>query len=387
MTQIDNEIRPLVGIRGVATAWVVLFHMHLLLFRMLPSTKPLEDILNSAMLAVDFFFMLSGFIICYRYLDQLSSPSRERTARYLALRFARIWPVHAVMVIAFVLYHWWAVRNLGYGLSADNVDLRNVLLNLVMWQELPPGTTINSPSWSLAPEFGAYFAFPLMALVLARIRSWRFAFTAAVVVLVVGATRLWFLYEELGAEGAMGSSYWVPWLRIAICFTVGCLLNVGWRLLPESLRRGRGWDVTALAAMAGVLVTVALVERGEEFRAPVAAYPFLALTVIACGGATGIVARVLGSRVMEWSGRVSYSLYLTHYLVIIVAYSTLVRHGAIGLPRAERALLVLAVLAAIIAVGAATYYLVEEPSRKGLRRVTQRHLGRVPPPEPATRAM
>ena len=125
MTQIDNEIRPLVGIRGIATAWVVLFHMHLLLFRMLPSTKPLEDILNSAMLAVDFFFMLSGFIICYRYLDQLSSPSRERTARYLALRFARIWPVHAVMVIAFVLYHWWAVRNLGYGLSADNVDLRN----------------------------------------------------------------------------------------------------------------------------------------------------------------------------------------------------------------------------------------------------------------------
>jgi peptidoglycan/LPS O-acetylase OafA/YrhL len=223
-----------------------------------------------------------------------------------------------------------------------------------------------------------------MAIWLARIRSWRLAFIAAVVVLGVGTTRLWFLYEELGAGGAMGSSYWVPWLRIAICFTVGCLLNVGWRLLPDSLRRGRGWDVTALAAMAGVGVTVWIVERGEQFRAPVAAYPFLALTVLACAGATGVVSVVLSSRVMEWLGRISYSVYLTHFLVIIVAYSNLVRHGAVGLPRAERGLLVLAVLAAIIAIGAATYYLIEEPARKGLRRVTQRSLGRVPPPEPVT---
>jgi len=317
MTEITHEIRPLVGVRGVATVWVVVFHMNPMLFVLLPSTRPTENYLSAAMLMVDFFFILSGFIITYRYLDQLSSPTRQRVGRYLALRFARIWPVHAVMVIAFVLYHWWAVRNLGYGLSADNVDLRNVLLNLVMWQELPPGTTINPPSWSLAPEFGAYFAFPLMALVLVRIRSWRFAFIAAAVVLVVGATQLWFLYEELGAGGAMESSYWVPWLRIATCFTAGCLLNIGWRLLPEAVRRGRGWDLTALAAVAGLLVTVAIVERGDVFRAPVAAYPFLALAVLGCAGATGIVARVLGSRVVEWWGRISYLVYLTHFLVSI----------------------------------------------------------------------
>jgi peptidoglycan/LPS O-acetylase OafA/YrhL len=384
MTEITREIRPLVGIRGAATAWVVLFHMNPLLFALLPSTRPTEDYLSSAMLMVDFFFILSGFIITYRYLDQLSSTTRQRVGRYLALRFARIWPVHAVVLLAFVAYDQWSVRHLGYGLASDNVDLRNVLLNLAMWHQLPPGTPINLPSWSLAPEFGAYFAFPLVAWVLFRIRSWRLAFIVAAVVLSVGGIRLWFLYDSLGPDA--GSSYWVPWLRIATCFTVGCLLNIGWRLLPEDRRRGRAWDVVAFASMLCVLVTVAIVAQGDGFRVPMATYPFLALTVLGCAGATGIVARVLGGRVMEWSGRISYSVYLTHFLVIIWANSYLIRHGALGLPREQRALLILGVLVLVLVVGVATYHLVEEPSRKGLRRLTNRHLGRVPPPEPVTPA-
>jgi peptidoglycan/LPS O-acetylase OafA/YrhL len=382
LTEITHEIRPLVGIRGVATAWVVLFHLHPLLFVLLPSTEPSRDFLNSALLMVDFFFILSGFIITYRYLDQLSSPTRQRVGRYLALRFARIWPVHAVVLVAFVAYEKWSVSQLGYGLESANVDARNVFLNLVMWHQLPPGTPINLPSWSLAPEFGAYFAFPLVAILLIRIRSWRFAFAAAAVVLVAGATRLWFMYEALGPDG--GSSYWVPWLRIATCFTAGCLLNIGWRLLPDAVRRNRRWDLVALGGMAAVLVTIAVVERGEEYHVPVAAYPFLALTVLACAGATGFMSRLLGSRVMEWSGRISYSVYLTHFLVIVWANNYLIRHGAIGLPRAQRALLILVVLVAVVLVGVATYHLVEEPSRKGLRRLTHRSLGRVPPPEPVT---
>jgi peptidoglycan/LPS O-acetylase OafA/YrhL len=385
LTEITHEIRPLVGIRGIATAWVVLFHLHPMMFDFLPSTRPTRDFLFSATLMVDFFFVLSGFIISYRYLDQLSSPTRQRVGRYLALRFARIWPVHAVVLLAFVAYQKWSVSNLGYGLESDNVDAENVFLNLVMWHQLPPGTPINLPSWSLAPEFGAYFAFPLVAMLLIRIRSWRVAFAAAAVVLTVGGIRLWFLYEALGPSG--GSSYWPPWVRIATCFTVGCLINIGWRLLPDRARRNPRWDVVALVSMAAVLVTIAIVERGEVYRVPLATYPFLALTVLACAGSTGFMARFLGSRVMEWSGRISYSVYLTHFLVIVIANSYLRRHGAIGLPREERALLILGVLVAVVLVGVATYHLVEEPSRKGLRRLTNRHLGRVPPPEPVTPTM
>jgi peptidoglycan/LPS O-acetylase OafA/YrhL len=96
------------------------------------------------------------------------------------------------------------------------------------------------------------------------------------------------------------------------------------------------------------------------------------------------VAKVLGSRVVEWSGRISYSVYLTHFLVIVIANNYLRRHGATALPREERALLVLGTLALVLLVGVAAYHLVEEPSRKGLRRLTNRHLGRVPPPEPVT---
>ena len=100
--------------------------------------------------------------------------------------------------------------------------------------------------------------------------------------------------------------------------------------------------------------------------------PFLGLIVLACAGATGPVAKFLGSCVIEWGGRVSYSVYMTHYLVIIVTFNVLSRLEMGTKPFAVRGLSYALVLALIVVVGVGTYYVVEEPARKYLRRVEQR---------------
>ena len=374
MTEMPDEIRPLVGIRGLATAWVVGYHMFPILYLLAPSTGTRVNYLASSLIMVDFFFMLSGFIITFRYLDSFAELSGRNTMRYLSLRFARIWPVHAVMLLAFLLYGAWSEWALGYGLEADNTSVGNVLANLAMLHEIPPATTINPPSWSLAPEFAAYLAFPLLALLLVKVRTAEVAGAAAIVILAGGTALLWWLYEVNGSDG---SAYALAWPRIAVCFPVGCLIAIGWRKLSRWQREDTDWDSVALFGFAATAFVVWVFNRAGEFEPPVLAFPFLALVVLGCAGSTGIVATVLGHPVLEWCGRVSYSVYLTHFLVIIAVYGVLVRHGAQGTPQIVRLLILIGVMALIVAAGALSYYAVEEPSRKALRRLTHRRWGRV----------
>ena len=89
MTRIDGEIRSLVGVRALAAVFVVAFHLHVTLTLLAPGAEPGVKVLNAAAdRAVDFFFILSGFIITERYLADLGSPRWPRVRHFLTLRFA-----------------------------------------------------------------------------------------------------------------------------------------------------------------------------------------------------------------------------------------------------------------------------------------------------------
>ena len=69
-------------------------------------------------------------------------------------------------------------------------------------------------------------------------------------------------------------------------------------------------------------------DPSPTFYLPPAGLPFLCLIVVGCAGATGWVARALSGRVIVWGGRISYSIYLTHY-VVALAYVEVVRRNDI----------------------------------------------------------
>jgi peptidoglycan/LPS O-acetylase OafA/YrhL len=362
----SNDTRPLMGIRGLACAVVVIFHVYPILFLLLPATRGSFNELATAMLAVDFFFMLSGFVIALKYVDELARPNRRALRRFAVARVARIWPLHVAMVAAFLAYDVAARAIFDYGLEGDTSGL-NVVANLFMLHEFGPFEAINVPSWSMAPELGAYLAFPLLAPALARAgRSRSAAVSLLVVWLAVGVWTLRTAYLGLDVDDW---SHLVAWMRVAVSFPVGCLLAMLWRGLPARARWSKSWDVAAaLAAAAAVIISVGL-NRGAEFHEPVIAYPFLALLVIACAGACGPVAGFLGSGPIHWLGKMSYSVYLTHYLVVIVFFALLVRADAASASLWFRLVLLALLGATILLVGALANATVEEPARRNIRKL------------------
>lgn len=362
MTRIDGEIRSLVGVRAFAAAFVVAFHLHVTLTQLAPGAAPGVKVLNVAGdRAVDFFFMLSGFIITERYLVDLARPTWHRIRHFLTLRFARIWPVHAAVVVGFLAWDWLS-RLLGVqGLVAVDVGASNTALNLLMLHQVPPGTPINLPAWSIGVEFGAYLFFPIAAMVFIRVRTAAAAFGAAAFVLVVGALLVVRLASTLEPNAAY---YVLPWARAVLGFIGGCLLNIGWRAL-RARKYGSGWDVVILITTTAVAVSALLADRLTGFFLT---FPLVGLLVLASAGATGHLGRVFASRPVEWCGRLSFSLYMTHFLVILVANAVMSRVGAASFVAPVRALLGFVVLVVIALVAVATYFGVEEPARRAIRR-------------------
>ncbi|WP_190318611.1 acyltransferase family protein [Clavibacter michiganensis] len=289
------ELTGLTGIRALAAGWVVVEHFRLVLYGLFPGTEAvLGPWIRSGFLGVEVFFVLSGFIIAYNYADRFAAFSGAGYRAFLELRFARIYPVHLVTLLAMLALVLGA-RALGVALSADGgytpLSFAVNLLNAQAVFDLPAW---NAPAWSISAEFAAYLAFPLIAIGLVRLRTASAGFVAAGLLVVVGAAAML-------AAGALvidsPTGFLLVWLRIGFEFTAGCCLYAGWRWL-DGRRVGWRWDATAALSVLALGVVLGIV--GVEGTQPLVTLPVIALFVLACAGATGPVGRLLGSRLLLW---------------------------------------------------------------------------------------
>ena len=94
----SGEIKALTGLRIVAALWVVLFHFRPLLHQASPPlSEALAPVLDCGAQGVDLFFILSGFVLTWNYLDRMGPTwSFRETLHFLWLRLARVWPVYLV---------------------------------------------------------------------------------------------------------------------------------------------------------------------------------------------------------------------------------------------------------------------------------------------------
>src|SRR6201994_2697716 len=92
----SGEIKALTGLRIIAAVWVVLFHFRPLLRDAAPGFRSaLAPVLNCGAQGVDLFFMLSGFVLTWNYLDRMGeSFSFRSTMHFLWLRLATVWPAY-----------------------------------------------------------------------------------------------------------------------------------------------------------------------------------------------------------------------------------------------------------------------------------------------------
>ncbi|RZK02611.1 MAG: acyltransferase [Novosphingobium sp.] len=343
------HLDALTGIRGIAAWLVVFYHMRFSLLTLLPIDA--IKVLARGYLAVDLFFILSGFVLWYNYAPRLRDGGLIEAGRFLWRRIARIWPLHIVLLGLFVIY---ALALLALGRDASFYPFAELPLHVLLMQNwgFTEALRWNDPSWSISTEMAAYLVFPLIVLA----AKWERMPTAVLVAIGLGlaaAIPLYFWSHGQTSIGADISQFGLG--RCLFEFSLGnvmCLLWLRWR----------GQRHAALAALfAGtVFLGVAVALRlPETVLVPI---PFVAgLLALALG--RGPIVRLLGMPVMRYLGEISYATYLAHTFLFLVFRPMLVdAQGQLGwLP-------FLTFVAILLAASAGFYHLLEKPAQRWFNR-------------------
>lgn len=247
-----DVLDPLTGVRFFLALGVVLFHFQLY-WTLSPESAGL---LNRARLGVDVFFILSGFILTHVYL-QGDGPLNYR--RFLAARFARIYPAHLFILMA-MLGLVLIAPLLGVGLEQGRfniADFAGTLLLVQAWFPRETQALWNGPAWSLSAEWFAYLAFPAYAALAVRLRArpWVLIALAAIVFVALDAAyRVRFGHVLPRAEDSMGI------LRIIPEFLYGIgLYYLGQRWTPSPRVAIMGALGTTAALLALTLIAAAAI--------------------------------------------------------------------------------------------------------------------------------
>jgi peptidoglycan/LPS O-acetylase OafA/YrhL len=366
-----GELRGLTGLRIVASAWVVLFHFH---FTPLPGVAEvvavLGPLITAGALGVDLFFVLSGFVIAYTYLDELGPRLRAgATVRFVWARACRMWPLYALVLHLFGI---WLVARLVLGGDGD-IAFQTVqpvvgpgewleqLLMVHMWtSEYLDGASWVGSTWSISAEWLAYLLFPVAALGFHRMRN--------LPVPVLAAATLLLMAPPAGAYVLLGTPYY-PWswlTRILCGFGAGVLAYLTVRRLRATDRTRRAASALAFALPVAIAAGLLLGDRLAPGRggAVVALFPLLvAVVALADRGP----AMLLSTRWAVHGGHLSYALYLVHIPMLEVYWLALRRFGWLAPDTALAHVVGLLVVAATVPVAALAFRWVEEPARRRMR--------------------
>ena len=336
---------------------VVLFHLN--------AGTHLHALTRNGWASVDFFFVLSGFVLMSAYETRVGDMSLRR---FSIRRFARLYPLHLfTLALLFIIV---AIGSLSSGgpLFADAHGLPALLQCLTLTQGFTTNQlSWNFPSWSISIELWASLLFGL-TLVLAGARSW----------LVLGAYCLALLAVVLifGEPAGPAVDEHGALLKVAhylLGFFAGALL---FRLYAWMSRRGYSpptW--TELGALAVVAV---LFLHADDTPSPVMITLF-AIVILIFAFDRGPISRGLQTPPFQAFGRWSYSIYLVHPFLTIAVFETVRALGAwFGHPAlASGELLILGgpfvmdltaaiCVALVVATASLTYRFVERPCQRAL---------------------
>jgi peptidoglycan/LPS O-acetylase OafA/YrhL len=373
-----NHFDALDGWRGLCACLVVLFHFH--------GNSPIYswDLVRSSYLFVDFFFVLSGFVIAWNYGARLGTWADVR--QFLVLRLGRLYPLHIFVLALFVAWEGakFVVGRLGPGgpqAFVGEYQPDTILSNVLLIQSLHvnDGLTWNGPSWSISTEFWAYVIFALTAVMLG-VRHWMLA-------LVALAAPLFLL-----SVTTTGMDITYDWGLVRCLF--GFALGVGCARLYRryGLRDSRPAGGSAAATLLETVALAAVVWfvgwAGKSNWSLLAPFVFAgAVLVFADEG--GWWSRQLQRPLFKWLGMLSYSIYLTHtlFVVLLPVFFKRALHLDLWTPVTlasgetvelfgrnvlEGSLLFAAVLALTIAFSAFTYRWIETPGRDWSRALARR---------------
>lgn len=319
-TELNSKPHYLIldGLRGVAAILVVFFH----LFEA-HSSGPLDQVINHGYLAVDFFFVLSGFVVGYAYDDRWN---KMTIGAFFKRRLIRLQPMVVMGMFIGAVFFFFGSEAMFPGIG--QVSVWQVMLLFVIGSTLLPVPTsmdirgwgemhpLNGPAWSL---FFEYIANILYALVIRRFPK----FLLTLLVIVAGGALIH--YAVTSPNGCLAGGWKLdgPQLRVGFTrlmypFFVGLLLSRTGFLI----RTRYAFEKCSLL----LLIVLAMPRLGGESQYWLnglyeALCVIIVFPLIVVLGAGGKLSESLFSKGCDFMGKISYPLYIVHYPVIYLYWN------------------------------------------------------------------
>lgn len=359
------------GLRGVAAMLVVWYHV----FEgfQFAGNKPVIDFINHGYLAVDFFFMLSGFVIGYAYDDRWGKSLTM--GGFFRRRLIRLHPM--VMLGALI----GAISFLLTGMERWDGTHSTLLFTLIAlvysWLMIPalPGMQrdvrgngemfpLNGPCWSL---FFEYIGNILYALIIHRLSTRAMAWLTA----LLCCTLTWFAVTNQSGYGSIGVGWTLDTtnllggtLRMLCPFTIGMLMSRVFK--PIKNVRGAFWAYSLI--LIGIF-HVPFVDGGSpmslngifEAVCIIGVFP-----IIVWLGASGTTTDNTSRRICRFLGDISFPLYIIHYPLMYAFYMWLIKTGLYTF--SETWSIAISTMACSICIAWLSLRFYDEPVRKWLKK-------------------
>jgi len=361
------------GLRGVAAILVLFYHI----FEGFAFAEATNGVgsgiittLNHAHIAVDFFFILSGFVISYAYDNRWGQMSMGQFFKRRLIRLHPMYVMGAVMgfaAFAFVGFERWD------GNAAPMGWVMMALLLTIFMIPAVPGLPyevrgngemfpLNGPAWSL---FFEYVGNILYALFIRRLSTKRLA----ALTLVLGVLHAWFFVGDISGYGMLGVgwtideiNFWGGLLRMLFPFTLGMIIS---RTFKPMKVKGAFWICSVVLI---VLFSVPYIESAGGVVNLNCLYEFVCVALIfpllvwlgACGSTTE--GGKATHRICQALGDLSYPLYIVHYPIMYIFYAWLIDKQIYSLSHCLGVATLVVVSSILLAILCLKFY--DEPLRR-----------------------
>ena len=348
-----GQLDAIDGIRGLLAFWVFLGHLAGSVYFSFP-------ILSRPGLAVDFFMLLSGFLMMWHWTprERIHPSKLRQSLDFYIRRFFRIAPLYYFVFFVFLIFpEPFNAAKAGIADAffkpctyshIDNNTFKNIALHCSFFFGMLPKYAQNNPlpDWSLSLEMQFYIVFPLLVAVSRRINFLAFSMALFPMALV--------FYQFFGVPNAPGILLTFPQpsflpMRIAT-FVSGIILA---EMLRSSLNNNNRASPSLTCAF---IIALSVCDKYVILGSAFIAYLLLSRN-------DNPVLRLLESRPVKFLGSISYSVYLTHIPVLLlvlwgVSQTPVIPKGHSGIAFLISALIISPIL---IAVSYLTYAYIEKP--------------------------
>lgn len=336
MSTFYGQIKPLTSVRFFAAFFVLLSHLDYF-----QNTNLSFMYVKEGFVGVTLFFILSGFILAYSYQERIIQ-KRTSAIKFYFARIARIYPLHIVTLIL----------ALPFFIMVGQPDMLKFVSNLFLFQAFIPSTeyyfSLNAPSWSISVEFFLYLIFPFII----KLKSKSLLIITVCIILV----KLFIPFESEKLKHAF--LYISPLLRIAD-FSIGILI---YRYRSSLFIDNKSSVVNSLQFISMFILFIFIVLSGfvdVSYRFDIYYIIPMGFLIFSLSFGNGFIGWLLSNKVIVFLGEASFSLYMTHQLIIKYMISINKKFNILSDASLLMIIITLSIIASIV-----FYKLIELPMKK-----------------------